>query len=171
MLVSSFNLLQSFNYNPYFFYKKRFKSEINSFCIWTLVQLTISTNTLVLPTLGKCWILHSRGFFFCLVKRLSFLNVCWIVVWKFIGYYNILFRNPWNRIEYLSYKLIWGCFSFQLHLYKNLSNYSVTVKKRSQKYISELQGRRNCSRGEVLLSCQLPAAPEDSYGNQQFKQI
>ncbi len=36
MLVSSFNLLKSFNYTPYLFYKKRFKSEINSFCIWTL---------------------------------------------------------------------------------------------------------------------------------------
>ncbi len=32
----SFNLLQSFNYTPYLFYKNRFKSEINSFCIWTL---------------------------------------------------------------------------------------------------------------------------------------
>jgi len=38
MLVSSFNLSQSFNYTPYLFYKKRFKSEINSFCIWTLVS-------------------------------------------------------------------------------------------------------------------------------------
>ncbi len=34
MLVSSFNLSQSFNYTPYLFYKKRLKSEINSFCIW-----------------------------------------------------------------------------------------------------------------------------------------
>jgi hypothetical protein len=29
---------QSFNYTPYLFYKKRFKSEINSFCIWTQSQ-------------------------------------------------------------------------------------------------------------------------------------
>jgi hypothetical protein len=36
MLVSSFNLWQSFNYTPYLLYKKRFKSEIDSFCIWTL---------------------------------------------------------------------------------------------------------------------------------------
>jgi hypothetical protein len=36
MLVSSFNLSQSFNYTPYLFSKKWFKSEINSFCIWTL---------------------------------------------------------------------------------------------------------------------------------------
>jgi hypothetical protein len=36
MLVSSFNISQSFNYTPYLFYKKLFKSEINSFCIWTL---------------------------------------------------------------------------------------------------------------------------------------
>ena len=35
MLVSSFNLSQSFDYMPYLFYKIRFKSEINSFCIWT----------------------------------------------------------------------------------------------------------------------------------------
>jgi hypothetical protein len=35
MLVSSFNLSQSFNYTPYLFYKKRLKSEINCFCIWT----------------------------------------------------------------------------------------------------------------------------------------
>ncbi len=36
MLVSSFNLSQSFNYTPYLFYlKKLFKSGINSFCIWT----------------------------------------------------------------------------------------------------------------------------------------
>ena len=34
MLVTSFNLLQSFNYTPYLFYKKRFKSEINSFSLW-----------------------------------------------------------------------------------------------------------------------------------------
>jgi hypothetical protein len=39
MLVSSFNLSQSFNYTPYlFFYKIRFKSEINYFCIWTLTK-------------------------------------------------------------------------------------------------------------------------------------
>ncbi len=31
-----FSLLQSFNYTTYLFYKKRFKSEINSFCIWTI---------------------------------------------------------------------------------------------------------------------------------------
>ncbi len=35
MLVSSFNFLRSFNYTPYLFYKKRFKSEIISFCLWT----------------------------------------------------------------------------------------------------------------------------------------
>jgi hypothetical protein len=35
MLVSNFNLLQSFNYMAYLFYKKRFKSEINSVCILT----------------------------------------------------------------------------------------------------------------------------------------
>jgi hypothetical protein len=38
MLVSSFNLSQSFNYTPYLFFKKAFKSEINSFCIWTYVK-------------------------------------------------------------------------------------------------------------------------------------
>ncbi len=32
----SFNLSQSFNYAPYLFTKKRFKSEINCFCIRTL---------------------------------------------------------------------------------------------------------------------------------------
>jgi hypothetical protein len=32
MLNSSFNLSQSFNYTSYIFYKKRFKSEINSYC-------------------------------------------------------------------------------------------------------------------------------------------
>jgi hypothetical protein len=36
MLVSSFNLSQSINYAPYIFCKKRFKSEINCFCIRTL---------------------------------------------------------------------------------------------------------------------------------------
>ncbi len=36
MLVSSFNLSQSFNFTPYLFYKKLFKSEVNSFCIWIL---------------------------------------------------------------------------------------------------------------------------------------
>ncbi len=35
MLVSSFNLSQSFNYAPYLFCKKWFKSEINSFCMRT----------------------------------------------------------------------------------------------------------------------------------------
>ncbi len=35
MLVSSFNLSQSFNYAPYLFCKKRFKSEIICFCIRT----------------------------------------------------------------------------------------------------------------------------------------
>jgi len=38
MLVSSFNLSQSFNYAHYLFSKKRFKSEINCFCIWTQVK-------------------------------------------------------------------------------------------------------------------------------------
>jgi hypothetical protein len=37
MLVSSFNLSQSFNYAPYLFFKKWFKSEINCFCILTLI--------------------------------------------------------------------------------------------------------------------------------------
>ena len=36
MLVNSFNLSQSFNYAQYLFYKKRFKTEINCFCIRTL---------------------------------------------------------------------------------------------------------------------------------------
>ena len=36
MVVSSFNLSQSYNYAPYLFCKKRFKSEIDCFCIWTL---------------------------------------------------------------------------------------------------------------------------------------
>ncbi len=35
MLVSSFNLSQSFNYAPYLFCKKLFKSDINCFCILT----------------------------------------------------------------------------------------------------------------------------------------
>jgi hypothetical protein len=35
MLVSSFNLSQSFNYTPYLFYKKQLKTEIDSLCIWT----------------------------------------------------------------------------------------------------------------------------------------
>jgi hypothetical protein len=34
--VSRFNLLQSFNYAHYLFYKKWFKTEINCFCIRTL---------------------------------------------------------------------------------------------------------------------------------------
>ncbi len=33
--VSRFNLLQSFNYANYIFYKKQFKTEINCFCIRT----------------------------------------------------------------------------------------------------------------------------------------
>jgi hypothetical protein len=37
IVVSRFYLLQSFSYTPYLFYKKLFKSEISSFCIWTLV--------------------------------------------------------------------------------------------------------------------------------------
>jgi hypothetical protein len=37
-LVSCFNLLHSFNYTPYLFYKKRFKSELNSFCLWAMAQ-------------------------------------------------------------------------------------------------------------------------------------
>ncbi len=36
MLVNSFNLSQSFNYTHYLFYKKRYKTEINCFCIRTL---------------------------------------------------------------------------------------------------------------------------------------
>ncbi len=38
MLVISFNLSQSFNYTDYLFLNKWFKSEINSFCIWTPVH-------------------------------------------------------------------------------------------------------------------------------------
>jgi hypothetical protein len=48
MLVTSFNLLQSFNYTPYPFYKKMFKSEINSFCIWTVNLCLTNTNTKIL---------------------------------------------------------------------------------------------------------------------------
>ncbi len=40
MLVSSFNLSQSFNDTPYLFYIKRSKSEINSFCIWAQFQFS-----------------------------------------------------------------------------------------------------------------------------------
>ncbi len=36
MLVSNFNLSQSLNYTPYLFYIKQFKSEINSYCKWTM---------------------------------------------------------------------------------------------------------------------------------------
>ncbi len=36
MLVSSLNLSQSFNYAPYLYCKKQFKTEINCFCIRTL---------------------------------------------------------------------------------------------------------------------------------------
>jgi hypothetical protein len=36
MLVRSFNLSQSFNYATYLFREKRFKSEINCFCIRTM---------------------------------------------------------------------------------------------------------------------------------------
>jgi hypothetical protein len=36
MLISRFNILQSFNYTPFLFYKKRFKSEIISFWLCTL---------------------------------------------------------------------------------------------------------------------------------------
>jgi hypothetical protein len=40
-LVSRFSLLQSFSYTHYLFYKKRFKKEINSFCIWILYPSSI----------------------------------------------------------------------------------------------------------------------------------
>jgi hypothetical protein len=47
MLVSSFNLSQSFNYTPYLFYKKnRFKTEIISFCIRTLSALIFNNDLL-----------------------------------------------------------------------------------------------------------------------------
>ncbi len=48
MLVSSFNLLQSFNYTPYLFYKKLFKSEINSFCIWIVSRYNMNGRDLIL---------------------------------------------------------------------------------------------------------------------------
>jgi hypothetical protein len=57
MLVSSFNLSQSFIYTPLLFYKKQFKSEINSFCIWTLYTLTsynVYENHHILPVLTLC---------------------------------------------------------------------------------------------------------------------
>jgi hypothetical protein len=46
MLVSSFNLAQSFNYALYLFRKKRFKSEINFFCIQTLNVSTLQEREL-----------------------------------------------------------------------------------------------------------------------------
>ncbi len=49
MLVSSFNLWQSFNQTLYPFYKKRFKSEINSFCIWTQERKTEIKNLKHIP--------------------------------------------------------------------------------------------------------------------------
>ncbi len=52
VLVSSFNLSQSFNYTSFLFYKKPFKSEINYFCIWTLAYLPLENNTVVVNPLG-----------------------------------------------------------------------------------------------------------------------
>ncbi len=46
-LVSRFNLVQSFRYTPYLFYKKRFKSEINSLCIWTRDNTTFDNLNLI----------------------------------------------------------------------------------------------------------------------------
>jgi hypothetical protein len=49
MLVTSFNLSQSFNYTAYLFYKKRFKSEINCFCIWTLHLNSSPVRAIIFP--------------------------------------------------------------------------------------------------------------------------
>ncbi len=54
MLVSRFNLLQSFNYTPYLFYKKQLKSEINSFCMWALCNhLHIVFNMYFMPSVTR----------------------------------------------------------------------------------------------------------------------
>jgi hypothetical protein len=63
LLVSRFNLLQSFNYTPYLFYKKQFKSKISSFCIWALSFNSIYCRRFLafLFNLGKTFIIQERS--------------------------------------------------------------------------------------------------------------
>jgi hypothetical protein len=51
---NSNSILQSFNYTPYLFYKKRFISEINSFCIWT------QSAELIVRRQGLVWNLEQK---------------------------------------------------------------------------------------------------------------
>jgi hypothetical protein len=61
MLVSSFNLSQSFNYAPYLFCKKRLKSEINCFCIRTQSALFI-TGKKNMKYFIDCFVMHCGPF-------------------------------------------------------------------------------------------------------------
>jgi hypothetical protein len=62
MLVSSFNLSQSFTYTPYLFYKKRFKSEINSFYIWTLLLYSVVSSAALTLFCTMVWFIYVEFF-------------------------------------------------------------------------------------------------------------
>jgi hypothetical protein len=63
MLVNCFNFSQSFNYAPYLFYKKPFKSEINSFCLWCGVAQLVACWLAVRQTRVRFSSRHHREVF------------------------------------------------------------------------------------------------------------
>ncbi len=65
MLVSSFNLSQSFNYTPYLLYKKRFKPDINSFCIWIQAVIFLLPSLNMIASVPLCS--HKQTFHLVLI--------------------------------------------------------------------------------------------------------
>jgi hypothetical protein len=51
---NSNSILQSFNHTPYLFYKKRFISKVNSFCIW------IQSAELIVRRQGLVWNMEQK---------------------------------------------------------------------------------------------------------------
>ncbi len=70
LLVSSCNLLQSFNYAPYLFCKKLYKSDINCFCIRTQGIMYSNKDDKFRETLQK----PTKNYFVVKVRMTDVLN-------------------------------------------------------------------------------------------------
>ncbi len=74
-LISRFNLSKSFNYTPYLFYMKCFKSEITSVRIWTQVPPSANAGGTTIPALHLSESFYNRGVGLDF-QRCKFQNFC-----------------------------------------------------------------------------------------------
>ncbi len=119
MLVSSFNLSQSFNYAPYLFCKKRFNSEINCFCIRTQEEYMENRQiySLQIYSLSGCAtsVIGWWGIFLVLLSRRGSSSIRLLANWvtraNWLSFYKLLTRfflskpNPTTEIQRLLFLL------------------------------------------------------------------